>query len=97
VAPSRARTDVFAWYTLAGSLATAFGALAAGYLTAALQRTWDPVDSYRVVVLSYAAVGALLAVMFACVSPAIEAPPATRDRSDQSMYTVKASGFRSSY
>src|SRR6185436_6436591 len=76
----------FAWYTLAGSLATAFGALAAGYLTAALQRTWDPVDSYRVVVLSYAAVGALLAVMFACVSPAIEAPPATRDRSDQSMF-----------
>jgi MFS family permease len=86
VVADRARTDVFAWYTLAGSLATAFGALGAGYLTAALQRTWDPVDSYRAVVLSYAAIGAVLAAMFAFVSSAIEARPVARRDGDQSMF-----------
>src|SRR3954449_10540516 len=47
VVPDRARTDVFAWYTLAGAFATALGALAAGFLTSRLQRSWAPVDSYR--------------------------------------------------
>src|SRR4051794_5617847 len=87
VVANRARTDVFAWYTLAGSLATALGALAAGYLTSALQRTWDPVDSYRVVVLLYAAIGALLAMMFAFASSAIEARPAAPHAADQSLFT----------
>ena len=58
VVPDRARTDVFAWYTLAGALATALGALAAGFLTDGLQRSWTPVDSYRAVVLGYALLGA---------------------------------------
>jgi len=43
VVDDRRRTDVFAWYTLAGSMATALGALAAGFLTQRLQRTWTPV------------------------------------------------------
>src|SRR5215831_13571991 len=50
VVPDRARTSVFAWYTLAGSVASALGALAAGYLTHGLQRSWAPVDSYRAVI-----------------------------------------------
>src|SRR5260370_41057602 len=33
VIPDRARTEVFAWYTLVGSLATAMGALFAGTIT----------------------------------------------------------------
>ena len=37
VVPARARTDVFAWYTLAGSMATACGALAGGWLADTLQ------------------------------------------------------------
>jgi len=45
VVSARARTDIFAWYTLAGSLATALGALAAGLLTDALQHSRAPVDS----------------------------------------------------
>src|SRR3954467_639911 len=57
VVPDRARTEVFAWYTMAGSLATAVGALAAGYATDALQATWAPVDSYRVIVYAYAILG----------------------------------------
>src|SRR5207237_5644120 len=37
VVPSHARTAVFAWYTLAGSFATATGALCGGLLSHALQ------------------------------------------------------------
>src|SRR6202051_3500565 len=39
VVSDRSRTEIFAWYTLAGSLATALGALAGGTLTRALQDT----------------------------------------------------------
>ena len=73
VVPDSARTDVFAWYTLAGALATALGALAAGFLTSRLQRSWTPVDSYRAVVVGYALLGAVLLVMFRSTSVAIEA------------------------
>jgi MFS family permease len=73
VVPDRARTDVFAWYTLAGSLATALGALAAGFLTNALQRTWAPVDSYRAVVVAYACLGVVIGIVVAATSPDVEA------------------------
>src|SRR5205814_180743 len=73
VVADRDRTEVFAWYTLAGSVATALGALAAGYLTSALQRSWAPIDSYRAVVVSYALIGVALAGIFASVSSAVEA------------------------
>src|SRR6202043_271401 len=39
VVPDRSRTEVFAWYTLAGSLATAIGALFGGTFSHALQNT----------------------------------------------------------
>ena len=72
VVSDRARTNVFAWYTLAGSLATALGALAAGALTQALQTSWAPVDSYRAIVIAYGAIGILLAFIFRRFSPATE-------------------------
>jgi len=73
VVPGRARTEVFAWYTLAGSLATAIGALFGGTLTHALQKTvMRPVVSYRVVVILYAALGAILALVFTRLSSAAE-------------------------
>src|SRR5258708_9649492 len=51
--PASPRTDVFAWYTLAASVATALGALCGGTLTHALQKNAvPPVLSYRVVVIS---------------------------------------------
>ena len=55
VVSDRARTNVFAWYTMAGSLATALGALAASALTQALQTSWAPVDSHRAIVIAYSA------------------------------------------
>jgi MFS family permease len=48
VVTDRTRTDVFAWYTLAGSLATALGALAGGTITRVLQQAaMPPLSSYR--------------------------------------------------
>src|SRR5579872_5860127 len=73
VIPGRVRTEVFAWYTLAGSLATAIGALCGGALTQALQKiAVTPVVSYRVVVVSYAALGGVLAIIFSRLSSAAE-------------------------
>jgi MFS family permease len=58
------RTNVFAWYTLTGTMATALGALAAGTLTRTLSRAMAPVDAYRAGVLLYAALGATLVLVF---------------------------------
>ena len=77
VVTARARTEVFAWYTLAGSLATALGALCGGTITQTLQKgTMTPVESYRAVVLSYAALGIVLALLFTRLSSLAEVSPA---------------------
>ena len=72
VVPGRDRTEVFAWYTLTGSVATALGALTAGFLTHALEQSWTPVASYRAVVITYACIGVAIAIIVAIVSPAVE-------------------------
>ncbi len=73
VVPDHARTAVFAWYTLAGSFATATGSLCGGVVSQVLQgTTLTPVGSYRVVVVLYAALGGLLAVFFTRVSSGVE-------------------------
>ena len=70
----RERTEVFAWYTLAGSVATALGALCGGLVTEGLQRhAVTPVMSYRAVLSVYAALGIFLAVLFARLSTSVEA------------------------
>src|SRR5262245_53293766 len=76
VVDDRARTDVFAWYTLTGSTATALGALAAGTITRVLQDAgWERVSSYRIVVVVYALCGAALAALVSFLSHAAEAAP----------------------
>jgi MFS family permease len=76
IVPAAARTEVFAWYTLAGSLATALGALCGGGLTQALQHTaMTHVQSYRAVVFLYAALGAALAFLFLRLSASVEVSP----------------------
>ena len=73
IVPSAARTEVFAWYTLAGSLATALGALFGGGLTQALQHTsMSHIQSYRAVVFLYAALGVALALLFLRLSTSVE-------------------------
>jgi MFS family permease len=71
--PARQRTTIFAWYNLAGSFATATGALSAGVIAQALQTAGvAPLLSYRVIVAGYALIGLLLALLFTRLSPAAE-------------------------
>src|SRR6202790_4678877 len=73
IVPASARTEVFAWYSMAGSLATALGALFGGFITQALRHaSMTPVASYRAVVLVYAALGILLAFVFMRLSSTVE-------------------------
>jgi MFS family permease len=74
------RTQVFAWYNLVGSFATALGALGGGSLAQAAQGLGvTPLGSYRVIVICYAAMGLILGLLFTRLSPAVEisqnAPP----------------------
>jgi len=75
VVTDKNRTDVFAWYTLTGSIATALGSFAGGIVSQTLQQqaSTAPVASYRAIVILYAALGVLLAILFTRVSPAAEA------------------------
>src|SRR5512134_2328967 len=53
--PNSERTRFFAWYALVGSLATATGALAGGWLAQLLQdHQWTALEAYRVVLIGYA-------------------------------------------
>jgi len=73
VVPSRIRTAVFAWYTLAGSFATAIGSLCGGLLPSTVRRaSVTPAGGYRSVVILYATVGVLLALLFTRLSSAAE-------------------------
>lgn len=74
VVPASQRTSAFAWYTLAGAIATAVGSLAGGGLSEVFQ-------SYRIVLLLYATVGLLLAISFTRLSPTIEVATSALARS----------------
>ena len=65
VAGNRDRTSLYAWYNLGGSFATALGSLAAGEIAT--------LAGYRGVIVGYGLLGAALAVMFAFLSPAVNA------------------------
>lgn len=87
VVSDRTRTEVLAWYTLAGSFATALGALAAGSATRVLQTTvMTPVGSYRMAVVLYAALGVVLAVLFSRLSRAAEATTLGEKRAFQATF-----------
>ncbi len=71
--PVEKRTRVLAWYNLIGSFATAVGSLAGGGLAQALLSSGlAPLAAYRAVVIGYAAMGLVLALLFARLSPAVE-------------------------
>jgi len=90
IIPAASRTEVFAWYTLIGSLATAIGALFGGFITQALQEAFrTPVASYRVVVLVHAILGILLAFLFTRLSAFVEVNPVQ----DKSVSTARPQFF----
>jgi MFS family permease len=69
------RTQLFAWYNLVGSFATAMGALGGGALAQLLQNNGvQPLNSYRAVVIGYAVMGGVLAALFSQLTSGIEAP-----------------------
>ncbi len=85
IVPDELRTQVFAWYNLVGSFATAAGALCGGGLTQLLQQVGViPLNSYRTVVVVYGVIGLLLALLFTRLSASVEAAhsdtPQTRSR-----------------
>jgi MFS family permease len=73
VVSDQSRTSAFAWYTLAGSVATALGSLCGG-MVPHLLRTSDQISAlaYRPVVFLYAALGIALGFLFSRLSPAAE-------------------------
>jgi MFS family permease len=67
------RTQVFAWYNLFGSFATALGALFGGLMVSVLQNAGVSIlDSYKAVIVVYGLLGIVLLVLFSRLSPAIE-------------------------
>lgn len=99
--PDAKRTKVFAWYNLAGSFSTAFGALTGGWLSQALvSGGLAPLASYRAILLGYSLAGGTIALLFLLLSSAVEvvrapAPvPASRFGLHKSKKTVfKLSGL----
>jgi MFS family permease len=73
--PDARRTPTFAWYNLAGYVATATGALAAGLISQALLAAGAAsADAYRAIVIGYAVVGLAMAAIFSRVGSEVEAP-----------------------
>ena len=71
--PDDKRTQTFAWYALAGSLATATGALSGGWLAQGLQQNgFSAFNAYRVVLAGYALGGLILIGLFLSLSKAVE-------------------------
>ena len=72
--PNKRRTQIFAWYNLVGSFATATGALSGGWLAQILQNNdWTAFEAYRLVLIGYAIGGVLLLLLFLNLSQQVEA------------------------
>lgn len=76
-APATHRTTLFAYYNVIGGLASAMGALFSS-MPVILERTLpiETLDAYRAMFFVYAAVGALVSVVYLRLSQASEAPAA---------------------
>jgi MFS family permease len=78
IVPNGERTRIFAWYNLVGSFTTALGSLAGGALVQGLMSFgMNPIGSYRVIVIGYAAFGLILGLLFTQLSPSVEIPRKT--------------------
>jgi len=90
--PDAKRTQVFAWYNLVGSFATATGALAGGWLAQLLQARGMPaLDAYRVVLMGYSIGGLLIGLLFLSLSRDVEV-----DTTSQTVSTPTVLGLHKS-
>ncbi len=86
------RTQVFAWYSLLGSVATGFGSLMGGVVAQTLQNSGQSaLNSYRVVIIGYALLGVVLGVLFTRLSPLVEITLAKAPVTLQSLFGLKRS------
>ena len=77
VVPAARRTNVYAWYNLTGSVATASGALVAGITVGVLRAAaWSDIDAYRAVLAGYVVLALALIPIVRLVSAEVEVPPA---------------------
>ncbi len=96
IVPDEKRTQLFAYYNLVGSFATALGALAGGSLVQALQ-AFDvtPLASYRIIVVGYGAIGLILAGLFARLSRRVEVSAAADSTHSTSSFKTRFGLHRS--
>jgi MFS family permease len=74
------RTATFAWYNLAGYVATATGALLAGVISQAfLNGGLATADAYRAIVIGYGLIGLAMAITSGRLGSAVEAPTTSAD------------------
>jgi len=75
------RTQVFAWYNLVGSFATAAGVKVGGLLVSSLlARGFSALESYRAVLAGYSVGGFVLFLLFLNLSAAIEVRSTTQQK-----------------
>ncbi len=80
IIPDRLRTKTFAWYNLAGSFATASGALAGGWMAQGLQNIGvTKLISYQAILFGYTIGGMILIILFLFLSNAIEPAQAVHE------------------
>jgi MFS family permease len=74
ILPDEKRTQVFAWYNLVGSFATATGALSGGWLAQVLQaHGMSALEAYRFVLMGYSIGGLIIGILFLSLSRDVEA------------------------
>jgi MFS family permease len=96
IVPNERRTQIFAYYNLVGSFATALGALGGGALVQGLQDSGvTPLGSYRTIVIGYAVIGLLLGGLFTFLSPAVEVSSAADPTHSSSSFKTRFGLHRS--
>lgn len=71
--PNERRTYVFSWYNLVGSFSTALGALFGGWIPQLFQKNgFSQIQSYQVVLVSYAFLGLILTLLFFFLEASVE-------------------------
>jgi MFS family permease len=73
--PAADRSDVYAWYSLAGTAGTAIGIVVCGWAVEGVQSAlgWTLFDAYRAVFLAYAVLGLVKLVLALALSSSVEA------------------------
>jgi len=84
IVPDHSRTQIFAWYHLCGFFATALGSLFAGVIIHfVLNAGVSSLESYRAIIILYAALGVTLGILFTQLSSGIETSIRNSVKADQ--------------